>query len=220
MNMVTYLHMIYPDSKLEEKLWGEGYEVVVGIDEVGRGPLAGPVAAGAVAFTKDCKVVEGVRDSKTLSVRQKNSLYDQIKNTVKGYGVGMVSEKEIDEIGIQMAVLKAMTLALRQVEEMIGRRADYLIVDGVNVELIGEYPTMKMSKGDQKHYSISAASILAKVDRDNLMIKYSEKYPEYGFERNMGYGTKEHMDALKEYGVCDIHRRSYRPVAKCVKEGI
>jgi ribonuclease HII len=128
----------------------------------------------------------------------------------------MVAEREIDEIGIQMAVLKAMTLALEKVEEMIGSKASYLLIDGTNVELIGEYPTLKMSKGDQKHYSISAASILAKVDRDNLMIEYAKKYPDYGFERNMGYGTKEHMNALKEFGVCDIHRRSYKPVAECM----
>jgi ribonuclease HII len=216
MNMVTYSHMIYPDTKLEEKLWGDGYDIVVGIDEVGRGPLAGPVAAGAVAFTKDCEVIEGVRDSKTLSEKQRNELYGKIKENVKGYGVGMVAEREIDEIGIQMAVLKAMTLALEKVEEMIGSKASYLLIDGTNVELIGEYPTLKMSKGDQKHYSISAASILAKVDRDNLMIEYAKKYPDYGFERNMGYGTKEHMNALKEFGVCDIHRRSYKPVAECM----
>ena len=216
MNMVTYLYMIYPDTKLEQKLWDEGYDTVVGIDEVGRGPLAGPVAAGAVAFTRECKVVEGVRDSKTLSEKQRNELYEEIKESVKGYGVGMVSEKEIDEIGIQMAVLKAMTLALRQVEKMIGYKASYLLIDGANVELVGEYPTMKMSKGDLHHYSISAASILAKVDRDNLMIGYSKEYPEYGFQRNMGYGTKEHMEALKQCGVCDIHRRSYKPVAECM----
>ncbi len=216
MNMVTYLYMIYPDTKLEQKLWDEGYDTVVGIDEVGRGPLAGPVAAGAVAFTRECKVVEGVRDSKTLSEKQRNELYEEIKESVKGYGVGMVSEKEIDEIGIQMAVLKAMTLALRQVEKMIGYKASYLLIDGANVELVREYPTMKMSKGDLHHYSISAASILAKVDRDNLMIGYSKEYPEYGFQRNMGYGTKEHMEALKQCGVCDIHRRSYKPVAECM----
>jgi len=212
--------MIYPDTVLEQKLWDEGYDIVVGIDEVGRGPLAGPVAAGAVAFSKECKVVEGVRDSKTLSMKQKIELYDQIKKTVRGYGVGMVDEKEIDIIGIQMAVLKAMTLALKNLEKMIGKKADYLIIDGTNVELIDEYPTLKMSNGDLHHYSISAASILAKVDRDNLMIEYAKEYPEYGFDRNMGYGTKEHLNALKRYGVCDIHRRSYRPVAKCIKEGI
>lgn len=212
MNMVTYSHMIYPDTKLEEKLWLDGYDIVVGIDEVGRGPLAGPVAAGAVAFTKNCTVIDGVRDSKTLSEKQRNELYTQIKENVKGYGVGMVGEKEIDEIGIQMAVLKAMTLALEELEDMISSKASYLLIDGTNVELIGEYPTLKMSKGDQKHYSISAASILAKVDRDNLMIEYAKKFPHYGFESNMGYGTKQHMEALKEYGVCEIHRRSYKPI--------
>jgi ribonuclease HII len=143
-------------------------------------------------------------------------LYEKIKESVKGYGVGMVTEKEIDEIGIQMAVLKAMTLALEQLEEMIGDKASYLLIDGTNVELIGEYPTLKMSKGDQKHYCISAASILAKVDRDNLMIEYAKEYPNYGFESNMGYGTKQHMDALKEYGICKIHRRSYKPIMKYI----
>ena len=208
--------MIYPDIKLEKKLWGEGYDIVVGIDEVGRGSLAGPVGAGAVVIRSDTQIVDLVRDSKTLSEKQRNEVYDLIKESVYGYGVGMVDEKEIDDIGIQMAVLKAMTIALKNVEKMIGRKGDYLIIDGTNVELIGEYPTMKMSKGDLYHYSISAASILAKVERDNLMIEYSEKYPKYGFERNMGYGTREHMDALKKYGICDIHRRSYKPVNDCM----
>jgi ribonuclease HII len=208
--------MIYPDIELEEKLWKEGYNIVVGIDEVGRGPLAGPVGAGAVVIKPHSQILELVRDSKTLSEKQRNEVYEQIKESVYAYGVGLVSESEIDDMGIQMAVLKAMTIALREVEKMIGSKADYLIIDGTNVELIGEYPTRKMSKGDLHHYSISAASILAKVDRDNLMIEYSKKYPEYGFERNMGYGTKEHMDALKKFGPCEIHRRSYKPVAECM----
>jgi ribonuclease HII len=208
--------MIYPDTKLEEKLFKKGYDIVVGIDEVGRGPLAGPVAAGAVAFTKGCDVVEGVRDSKTLSMKQKNELYEKIKESVKGYGIGMVDESMIDMIGIQEAVKKAMKIALDNLEKMIGKKADYLLIDGTNVEILGEYPTMKIAKGDLHHYCISAASILAKVDRDNLMIQYSKKYPEYGFQRNMGYGTKEHLDALKKYGVCDIHRRSYKPVTDCM----
>jgi ribonuclease HII len=212
--MVTYSYMIYPDTKLEEKLFNDGYDTVVGIDEVGRGPLAGPVAAGAVAFTKDCRVVEGVRDSKTLSLKQRNELYDLIKESVMGYGIGMVNEREIDDIGIQQAVLKAMSLALEELERRIGRKAEYLLIDGTNVELIGEYPTMRLSKGDLYHYSISCASILAKVERDNLMIEYAKKYPHYGFERNMGYGTREHLNALKKYGVCEIHRRSFSPINK------
>jgi ribonuclease HII len=208
--------MIYPDTKLEQKLWGEGYHIVVGIDEVGRGPLAGPVAAGAIVIRPDTEILELVRDSKTLSEKQRNEVYGEIKEKVWGYGVGMVSEREIDEIGIQSAVQKAMVLALEHVEKMIERKAEYLLIDGTNVELLGEYPTMKISKGDLHHYSISAASILAKVDRDNLMIKYAKEFPNYGFERNMGYGTKEHMDALKKFGPCKIHRRSYKPVNECI----
>jgi ribonuclease HII len=205
--------MVYPDTKLEEKLWKK-YRYVVGIDEAGRGPLAGPVSAGAVCISKDCNIIPTVRDSKKMTHKQREEAFDLIKQNCLGWGIGLVSAKEIDSMGIQQAVLKAMSLALKQVEEMIHGRAEYLIVDGLNVELIDEYPMMKIKQGDLNHYSIACASVLAKVERDRLMLEYHTKYPMYGFDSHVGYGTKKHMNALEEFGVSDIHRRSFKPVAK------
>ena len=206
--------MVYPDIQLEEKLWKEGYSIVVGIDEAGRGPWAGPVSAGAVAIGPDTKIVDIVRDSKKMNEKNRNEAFDLIKENCLGWGIGLVSAKEIDEMGIQQAVLKAMTIALRGVEEMVGSRADYLIVDGTNVEIINGYRMDKIKQGDLNHYSIACGSVLAKVERDRLMLQYHEEYPEYGFDHHVGYGTKMHSEALERYGVCDIHRRSYKPVAK------
>jgi len=211
--MVTYIHMVYPDTKLEQKLWKK-YKYVVGIDEAGRGPLAGPVSAGAVCISKESDIIPTVRDSKKMTHKQREEAFDLIKQNCLGWGIGLVSAKEIDDIGITNAVLKAMTLALRQVEDMVGSKADYLIVDGLNVSLIGEYPMEKIKQGDLKHYSIACGSVLAKVARDRLMLEYHEKYPQYGFDTHVGYGTKKHMEAMESYGVCDIHRKSYKPVAK------
>lgn len=208
--------MTFPDTKLEEKLWSKGYTVVVGIDEAGRGPLAGPVAAGAVAITPNSEVIDIVKDSKKMTRRKREEAEVLIKDRVLGYGVGMIDSKIIDSIGIQDATCRAMEEALSKLEDMIGMKADYLIVDGLNVEQIGEYPMMKIKNGDLNHYSISCASVLAKVQRDRLMLEYSKMYPEYGFEKNMGYGTKQHLEALEKYGICDIHRRSYKPVNKFV----
>lgn len=208
--------MIFPDIKLEEKLWAKGYNLVVGIDEAGRGPLAGPVAAGAVAINSDTEIIEIVRDSKKMTKKRREEAEGLIKDTVLGYGVGIVDSKVIDSIGIQDAVCRAMEDALSKLESMIGSKAGYLIVDGLNVEQIGEYPMMKIKNGDLHHYSIACASVLAKVERDKLMLEYSKIYPEYGFEKNMGYGTKQHLEALEKYGICDIHRRCYKPVNRFV----
>ncbi|MCD4811805.1 ribonuclease HII [bacterium] len=212
--------MIYPDTKLEEKLWGEGYRVVVGIDEAGRGPFAGPVSAGAVAINSSSEIVDIVRDSKKMTRKRREEAFDLIKESVWGWGIGLVSAKEIDRVGIQEAVLMAMGIALRGVEDMVGSKASYLIVDGLNVELINEYPMLKIKEGDLNHYSIACGSVLAKVERDRVMGKYHLKYPEYGFDSHVGYGTKKHIEAMERYGICDIHRRSYKPVAKYVEEGI
>lgn len=205
--------MVYPDTKLEEKLWKK-YNYVVGIDEAGRGPLAGPVSAGAVCISRDSYIIPTVRDSKKMTHKQREEAFDLIKQNCLGWGIGLVSAKEIDDIGITKAVLKAMTIALKQVEEMVGSKAGYLIVDGLNVELIEEYPMMKIKQGDLNHYSIACASVLAKVERDRLMVEYSKEYPKYGFDSHVGYGTQNHMDAISKFGICDIHRRSFKPVAK------
>lgn len=206
--------MTLPDTKLEEELWSEGYRIVVGIDEAGRGPWAGPVSAGAVVIDSGCKIIDIVRDSKKMSEKHRDEAFDLIKENCIGWGIGLVSAKEIDDIGIQKAVLKAMSIALKGVEDMVGTRADYLIVDGTNVEMIDGYRMLKIKQGDLNHYSIACGSILAKVQRDRLMKEYSIQYPEYGFDHHVGYGTKVHIEALERYGVCEIHRRSYKPVAK------
>lgn len=201
--------MQFPDIELEKSLWNRGYKYVVGIDEAGRGPLAGPVSAGAVVINSEDMVNPLVRDSKKMSEKQRLEAFEDIKNRSLAWGVGMVSAKEIDNIGIQDAVKLAMTKALEQVEEKLGCKADYLIVDGSNVAYINNHEMMKIKKGDLLHYSISAASVLAKVTRDELMKEMAIKYPEYGFERHVGYGTKEHISKVKEIGPCDIHRLSF-----------
>ena len=212
--------MIYPDIKLEKDLWKKDFKIVVGIDEAGRGPLAGPVSAGAVVIHNEKQVVEIVRDSKKMTEKQRDEAYDLIKEKSTAYGIGMVDSKEIDRVGIQEAVKKAMILALVQVERMLNEKAEYLIVDGLNVLPIIGYKMVKIKQGDLHHYSISAASVLAKVERDRIMEEYSKKYPEYGFEKHVGYGTKYHMDMLKKFGPCDIHRRCFGPVKELLRDEI
>jgi ribonuclease HII len=206
--------MIYPDIKLEKDLWKKGFKIVVGLDEAGRGPLAGPVAAGAVVIKNKKQVVDIVRDSKKMTKKQRNEAYDLIKEKSSAYGIGMVDSKTIDRVGIQEAVKKAMIIALVQLEKMLNEKAEYLIADGINILPIIGYKMDRIKEGDLHHYSISAASVLAKVERDRIMMEYSKKYPEYGFEKHVGYGTKYHLEMLKEYGPCDIHRKSFKPVRK------
>lgn len=209
--------MQLPDTKLEQKLWISGIKYVVGIDEAGRGPLAGPVCAGAVMIDEDTVLSELVRDSKGMSEKRRLEAYEYIKDNCVGWGVKLVSEKVIDSRGITEAVKIAMWGALKELEKMIGVRAEYLIVDGNNVADLYGYKMEKIVGGDLTHYSISAASILAKVTRDTYMKEMSMKYPEYGFDMHMGYGTKAHMEAIKRYGPCGIHRRSFSPIKELVK---
>lgn len=204
--------MVFPDIQLEQKLWNEGYTHVVGIDEAGRGPLAGPVVAGAVVIHNKKQMVEGVRDSKKMSEKKREVAYELITTNSASWGVGIVTAKEIDKIGILLAVQKAMQGALGSLTKRLGENINYLIVDGKNVLTIPGYPMDKITKGDNFHYSIAAGSVLAKVTRDRIMKEYAIKYPQYGFMSHVGYGTKKHMEALKEHGACDIHRRSFKPV--------
>jgi len=206
--------MQFPDIELEKSLWSKGLKYVVGIDEAGRGPLAGPVCAGAVMIDIDSTLSEIVRDSKKMTEKKREESFEFIKENSVGWGVCMVSNTVIDKKGIQEAVRIAMWEALKQVEKMIGRKAEYLIVDGTNVSNLFGYNMLKIKEGDLKHYSISAASILAKVTRDRYMKEIAIKYPEYGFERHVGYGTKAHMEALQRYGPCEIHRRSFKPISE------
>lgn len=206
--------MQFPDIELEKSLWKKGLKYVVGIDEAGRGPLAGPVCAGAVMIDIDSNLSELVRDSKKMTKKRREESFEYIKENCVGWGVHMVSNEVIDKKGIQEAVRIAMWGALKKLEEMICKKAEYLIVDGINVSNVLGYDMLKIKDGDLKHYSISAASILAKVTRDRYMKEISLKYPVYGFERHVGYGTKAHMEALQRYGPCEIHRRSFKPICE------
>ena len=206
--------MVYPDSKLEEKLWKERYKVVLGLDEAGRGPLAGPVVASGVVISDISQVIPTVRDSKKMTEKQRNEAYDLIRKKSMAYGVGIVGSRDIDSMGIQRAVLEAMSVALEIVEGKLNNKVDYIIADGENILSIPKYKMRKIKQGDLLHYSISAASVLAKVTRDRIMHEYHTKYPVYGFDTHVGYGTKKHLEAISKYGICDIHRRSFKPIRK------
>ena len=200
--------MIIPDLSLEKSLWEKGFANVAGVDGAGRGPLAGPVTAGAVVVHREKQVVSLVRDSKKMSSPQREKAFEEIKQRTT-YGIGVVWQEEIDKIGIDFAVKKAMMLALSSVEENFGLEINYLIVDGIRTKSLEKYSSQKIKAGDLYHYSISAASVLAKVTRDRIMRDLSEKYPEYGFNKHVGYGTKAHFEALRAYGPCPIHRKTF-----------
>lgn len=208
--------MVYPTLDLEKKLWKKGFKIVVGIDEAGRGPLAGPVVAGCVCVTSKDQVVEIVRDSKKMTERKRNEAYDLIIQKSQAYGVGIVDAKRIDKIGIRQAVLEAMTKAVEETEKMLKQRVEYIIADG-GIMLIEGYNMESINKGDLNHYSIAAGSVLAKVTRDRLMNQYANQFPQYGFEKHVGYGTKLHMDMIKKYGACEIHRLSFAPFSNSEK---
>lgn len=200
--------MIYPTLDLEKKLWTKGFVNVVGIDEAGRGPLAGPVVAGAVIIHNVEQVVPSVRDSKKMTEKQRNVAFEKITDLSSAWGVGIVDNIFIDEKGIQLAVKTAMIKAIDQIK-LKYPNINYLIVDGKNVSTIEGYKMMKITKGDLNHYSIAAGSVLAKVTRDRIMKEYSIKYPEYGFDKHVGYGTKKHIELLRNYGLTSIHRKTF-----------
>jgi len=189
----------------ESGYWNRGFRYVVGVDEVGRGCLAGPVVAAAVSFPKKHRIIPGVNDSKKLSRHQRDSLDIQIRSFAADIGIGMVDANVIDTIGISAATSLAMKTACKSLHSQV------ILVDGLyKMELDSicnqVFPVVK---GDQKIYSIAAASILAKVFRDNYMQKQSIVYPDYGFEANKGYGTPKHIKAIKSLGVTYLHRRSF-----------
>jgi ribonuclease HII len=190
----------------EKKLWNRGYKRVACLDEAGRGPLAGPVVAGAVIF-KGKKIIPGVKDSKQLSEKQREEFYKIItKHPCVEWGIGIVSEKVIDKINI----LEATKLAMKKAVVSL-KKPDFLILDG-NMKIDSLIPQKSIIKGDVKVFSCAAASILAKVTRDRIMEKYSGVYPKYGFSIHKGYPTKRHIRMIKKYGACKIHRKSFGPV--------
>ena len=181
----------------------EGYNVICGVDEAGRGPLAGPVYACAIIMKNDIIIPE-VNDSKKLTEKKREMLYDIIIENALCYSVASVSEKEIDEINILNATMKAMQLAI----EGLNVKPDIALIDGNQNRNI-TFNNRTVIKGDAKSYNIAAASIIAKVSRDRFIIKMDELYPQYGFKKHKGYGTKEHMEAIRKYGPCEIHRQTF-----------
>lgn len=181
----------------------QGYQVICGVDEAGRGPLAGPVCAAAVILPENYEI-PGLNDSKQLSDKKRRELYPIIKEEAVAYGIAFVDEKVIDEINI----LNATFLAMKQAIEQLETRPDLALIDGNRVADFG-VEAISVVKGDAKVASIAAASILAKVARDDLMEEMAGEYPEYGFEVHKGYGTKRHYAAIEQYGMCPIHRRTF-----------
>lgn len=191
-------------KKIENEIYKTGVQTICGIDEAGRGPLAGPVVVAAVIMPKD-SFIEGVNDSKKVSEKKREALYEQITNEAVAWGVGIIDQKEIDEINILNATKKGLTTAIKELKV----KPDRIIVDALDkIDTLG-IPYTPIIKGDAKCYSIAAASIIAKVTRDRIMRQWDEIYPMYGFEKHKGYGTAMHMQAIREYGLCPLHRRSF-----------
>ncbi len=224
----------------EAELHAAGYRFIAGVDEVGRGPLAGPVVAAAVILPEDFDVL-GIDDSKKLSEKKRDELYDVIRDKAVAYGIGMADEKVIDEINILQATKVAMKQAIAELQEnlkancssgtegalgsaancstdidgnsqdgdlSVHAQIDYILFDAMKIEEV-QIPQESVIKGDAKVLAIAAASILAKVTRDRMMVEYAQEYPGYAFEKNKGYGTKAHYEGIKVNGICAIHRRTF-----------
>lgn len=192
-----------PTFEYEEKHYSEGFNTVCGVDEAGRGPLCGPVVAAAVILPLGLEI-EGLNDSKKLSEKKREALFDVICEKAIAYSIAEASPAEIDEINI----LNASMLAMRRAVEGLGVKADFALIDG-NCSRGFEIPTETVVKGDAKSYSIAAASILAKVTRDRGCIELDREFPEYGIAKHKGYPTKDHMDAVRQYGPAPIYRKSF-----------
>ena len=191
----------------EKKAAHRGYRNIAGIDEAGRGPLAGPVVAAAVIWPDRSNAVEGLDDSKKLTPRWRSILYGQIYEKALSIGIGIVDPPEIDRINILQATLRAMAMATAN----LSPRPDFLLIDGT-FPIDSVLPQMAIARGDSLSASIAAASIIAKVSRDRMMERYDQDYPQYAFKRHKGYPTKAHREAIRKHGICPIHRRSFRGV--------
>ena len=189
--------------EIEDGFFDQGLEIICGVDEAGRGPLAGPVCAAAVILPKHLEI-PGLTDSKKLSDKRRRELFPEIQRQALAYGIGFASEKEIDEINILQATFLAMERALAQ----LSIPPELALIDGNREKDFG-LPVKTVIKGDSLSANIAAASILAKVSRDDLMLEMAREYPQYGFEVHKGYGTKAHYDALRMYGPCPIHRQTF-----------
>lgn len=189
----------------ERKAFADGYKVIGGIDEAGRGPLAGPVVAACCVLDPEVKIL-GLDDSKKLSEKKREALFDEIRDKALGFEIAVIGPDVIDDINI----LEATKMAMRQCVDKIEIKPDLLLVDAVKLDC--NVPVIPIIKGDAKSDSIAAASILAKVTRDRIMVQYGGEYPQYGFEKHKGYGTRDHYKAIREYGITPIHRRTFLKV--------
>ena len=208
-----------PTFNEERKLWKKGYKCVAGIDEAGRGPLAGPVVAAACMLHKNFKMPRALqkelRDSKKLSAKKRLKFYHFFRSRRDvQWGIGSVSEKTIDSINIVQATKLAMQKAILQLEKKVGK-TDALILDG-SFAIESRVVQKSMIKGDERVVSCAMASIMAKVTRDRAMIKYHKAYPLYGFDRHKGYGTSSHLAMLKKYGPCPLHRKTFAPISNMI----
>lgn len=193
-----------PDYEFEKAAVNSGFSCICGVDEAGRGPLAGPVCATAVILPEGA-VIEGLDDSKKLTEKKREKLYDIIKTTAVAYSVAYGTLEEIETVNI----LEATYLAMNRAIEGLNVKPDFALIDGNRVPRGIKIPCETVVKGDSKSMSVAAASVLAKVTRDRLMLEYDKKYPEYNFKKHKGYGTKEHTELIKQYGPCEIHRLSF-----------
>ena len=198
-------------KEFEKKYW-EKYDYIGGIDEVGRGPLAGPVVTACVVLPKDCDILY-INDSKKLSAAKREELYDEIMEKAVSVSIGVVSEKRIDEINILQATYEAMRQAIKESKV----QPQLMLNDAVTIPEI-DIPQVAIIKGDAKSISIGAASIIAKVTRDRMMVELDKLHPEYDFKHNKGYGTKSHIEAIYKYGVLKEHRKTFAPISEIVKE--
>ncbi len=206
--------MIKPNISLEKLFWEKGFKNIAGVDEAGRGPWAGPVTAACVVIHSKHQVIPSVRDSKKMTAIQREKAYLEICKKSSAFGIGVATEKEIDNLGIQKGVRLAMLRSLENLKENFGIEVNLVLVDGGKTLRLYKYRSRRIPKGGLFHYSISSASILAKVTRDKIMKKLAKKYPHYYFARNVGYGTRAHQEALKKHGVSPIHRKSYAPIKR------
>ena len=201
-------------KKIEEGLYAQGITSIAGIDEAGRGPLAGPVVVACVVMPRD-SMIEGVNDSKKVAEKKREKLYEQIIQEATAYGVGIISQEEIDKINILNATKAGLTMAIMEMEKDLKEKQrnfekpEIILVDALTKIDTDHIPYRSIIKGDAKSYSIAAASIIAKVTRDRIMREWDEVYPMYGFGKHKGYGTAAHIAAIREYGLCPLHRRSF-----------
>ncbi|QQZ07966.1 ribonuclease HII [Heyndrickxia vini] len=191
--------------KYETKIKQQGFKYIAGIDEVGRGPLAGPVIAAAVILPEHF-YLEGLNDSKQLSEKKRDEFYTIIMKEAVAVGTGIITAQEIDKVNIYEATKKAMIAAISDLQTM----PDYCLIDAMKLTI--PIPQTAIIKGDASSVSIAAASVVAKVTRDRLMKRYADEYPNYLFDKNMGYGTNEHIQAIQKYGPCSIHRKTFAPI--------